>query len=89
MSIFSRFPIDTEKLKALLEVGVRQGGFKDVELPVLFIMLMHGGGAVMYMGPLGRYIGLKSSRSEKELRQQAGVIVDTLLNGLVVKHGLG
>lgn len=83
--IFSNFPIDTARLKKLLDEGVEQGVFKEIDLPVLFLILMHGGGTVLYMEPLGSYIGLKANRTQEELRQQAQVIVDTLLNGLVIK----
>ena len=84
--IFSRFPIDTSTLKKLLDKGIGQGVFKEVDLPVLFLLIMHGGGAVMCMRPLGSYIGLNAGRSQEELRQQARVVVDTLLNGLIIKR---
>ena len=84
--IFENFPIQSGEVNALLARGIKEGNFKAIDFPTLFLMILHGGGTLLCMRPLGKHLGLKADRNDNDILQQAKAVVSLVLDGLVIKN---
>lgn len=68
-----------DPLGHILAQGQASGRLRQASVPLVFMMLAHGGGAILALGPLATRLGLPPGEAEGRARQIAALLVDGLV----------
>lgn len=66
----------------IIDAGVALGLFRETSPVLFFLLLAHGGGAVLCLKPLARQRGLLPEGGAAEAERHAGAIADMLIRGI-------
>ena len=72
-----------DAFRRVLAEGAAAGVFREVSPAAVFLLLAHGGGALLCLRPLARHLGERVRRSRAVVQAQAEDVADLLLRGVL------